>query len=451
VTAPVLDKVQAHVLRPASPDLSHTAFHFVTLPDRPAGLRLVDRLLKADLTLSDAATRGDHTGLRCHVAVGFTRDGLKKLRIPYDSITVLEDSDPFHDGMGARRELLCDPDTRGWAGMPCDMLLWVASSPDLARHDDFARILADAGITDDHVEHGARKGESVSILGFRDGTSQPYLSELASSRDGLAGGGTRTRDGWQPVRIGEFVLGSTDEGGERLLPGPEWLSDGGTYLVYRKYWIDTEAIDTFLRDAGDAYEKARGGVGAGAATVAAKVVGRFRLGESPVDWPEGHDGLIATSSSGQGPPQTANDFVYGHDTYGHACPLGAHIRRTNPRDALGFDGQLTKRHRIVRRGVTWETATEMGLHFVAVNARIHDQFEFIQRLWLNTGAAFRQGADVDLVAGSWPEHGGPVSFVIQGDPPVVVRARKPIATLRGGGYFLLPGMEGLRRLAEKAR
>ena len=35
---------------------------------------------------------------------------------------------------------------------------------------------------------------------------------------------------------------------------------------------------------------------------------------------------------------------------GLRCPRGAHVRRTNPRDALGWEGRLTARHRILRRG-----------------------------------------------------------------------------------------------------
>ena len=38
--------------------------------------------------------------------------------------------------------------------------------------------------------------------------------------------------------------------------------------------------------------------------------------------------------------------------------------------------------------------------FIAVNARIEDQFEFIQRLWLNDGDRQRLGASRDLIAGS---------------------------------------------------
>ena len=50
-------------------------------------------------------------------------------------------------------------------------------------------------------------------------------------------------------------------------------------------------------------------------------------------------------------PARVNDFRYGDDPDGLACPIGAHIRRANPRDHEGFfGGKLSNRHRILRRG-----------------------------------------------------------------------------------------------------
>jgi deferrochelatase/peroxidase EfeB len=450
MSAPVLHKVQAHVLRPANPDFDHTCFTFARLPERSpgaAGRRLAGRLVEAGLTRSDATAHDAGDDLACHVVVGFTHKGLTRMGLPYGANTraVLDGAvDPFAAGMLGRQKQLGDPDTSGWPGADADVLLWTASRDDHAGRAEVSAILADVG-AEAHDEVGAREGKPVTVLGFRDGTSQPFLSELASSRRGLPGGGTRTRDGWQPVRIGEFVFGSTDAGGERLLPQPDWLTDGGTFVVYRKYRIHRDRFASFFTDAGQIYERDRGHAGGGEATVAAKVVGRFRVGESPAGWPPDHDALIPPPA-GAGTTSSPNDFHYGEDTYGHACPLGAHVRRANPRDALGFEGMLSERHRIVRRGVPWKFGNDMGLHFVAVNARIQDQFEFIQRQWLNTGSAFRLGLDLDPIAGARDE-GTPTSFVIQGEPPVVVTSPDPLTTLLGGVYVLVPGMAGLRALA----
>jgi deferrochelatase/peroxidase EfeB len=464
MTAAALERVQAHVLRQAGPKLTRTAFYFLTLEEPGAGRGLLARLLEEKWILSDAVARRRARDNRIdrHVAVGFTRDGLERLGHCYDphpnqvvrpdNAEEPDNADAFGQGMPARAGLLGDPVASHWQGAGCNMLLWIAAEDEASEHA-VDQVVRASGVEVRLVERGAARSDPPIALGFRDGTGQPYLSEMASSRDRLPGGGTLTPDGWRPVPLGEFVMGYTDAGGERIVPSPQSLATGGTFLVYRKYEFDVAAIDKFLDDAGRRYDRALGRTDGGVATVAAKLVGRYRDGESPAGWPDGYDAAIVPTPSGRAAPTGANDFRYGQDTYGHACPLGAHIRRANPRDALGFDGRLTERHRILRRSVLWEDGGREGLHFVCVNARIHDQFEFIQRQWFNTGSAFRLGRDVDLLAGSWPEpdeqgrRAGAGSFVIQGTHPVFLRAEAPLTEMQGGDYFLMPGVDGVRTLA----
>ncbi len=83
------------------------------------------------------------------------------------------------------------------------------------------------------------------------------------------------------------------------------------------------------------------------------------------------------------------------------CPIGAHVRRANPRDSLDPDPGTQKsididnRHRLLRRGREYGPAAtaeqiaagvddgaERGLHFVCLSANIARQFEFIQHTWL---------------------------------------------------------------------
>ena len=79
---------------------------------------------------------------------------------------------------------------------------------------------------------------------------------------------------------------------------------------------------------------------------------------------------------------------------GLACPIGAHIRRANPRDLLSTDPdtalRLSKMHRIIRRGRLYgphvarngadDTAgikDPRGIYFMCLNADIAGQFELI--------------------------------------------------------------------------
>lgn len=98
-----------------------------------------------------------------------------------------------------------------------------------------------------------------------------------------------------------------------------------------------------------------------------------------------------------------NDFGFGDDPDGQRCPLGAHIRRANPRDDRRFfGGKLSNRHRIIRRGRPYgpplpdgmleQDGNSRGLLFKCFNASIERQFEVIQSLWVNDGDAFGCGA-----------------------------------------------------------
>ena len=61
--------------------------------------------------------------------------------------------------------------------------------------------------------------------------------------------------------------------------------------------------------------------------VAAKLMGRWRSGAPLVLAPEKDDPALGAD------PQRNNDFNYAKmDPHGYAVPLGAHVRRMNPRD-----------------------------------------------------------------------------------------------------------------------
>ena len=101
-----------------------------------------------------------------------------------------------------------------------------------------------------------------------------------------------------------------------------------------------------------------------------------------------------------------------------SCPLGAHIRRANPRDATGFfDGRLSNRHRIVRRGRAYgpplaaaasleDDGADRGLVFVCFQADIWRQFETIQALWIDDGDPFGLGARQGLPGRRAARHRG---------------------------------------------
>ena len=205
--------------------------------------------------------------------------------------------------------------------------------------------------------------------------------------------------------------------------------------------MDMAAFRTFLADSG---------YPGGPEKLAAKILGRWPDGTPLALSPDRPDPGIV------GDPSRVNNFNYEDDPEGLRCPVGAHIRRTNPRDSKGFfDGRLTDRHRIMRRGraygepmdaaVTQDDGVDRGLMFVSFQSDIWRQFETIQALWVNDGNPLGVGADKDPLAGE--THGVQAKMTIPGSPPYFIKPMPRFVTTRGGAYLYQPSIGALRFLA----
>jgi Dyp-type peroxidase family len=292
-------------------------------------------------------------------------------------------------------------------------------------------------------------------FGFRDGISQPLIAELEPP--GQPGSLLHT------VRAGEFVLGYQNQYGQiaesptvaaaddpgRVLPrtGDPELADlgrNGSYLVLRQLGQDVDGFRRFV----DQASRGDGPADPDASTrLAAKMVGRWTNG-APLTRAPDHpvDDL-----------SDANDFGYADDdAAGLGCPVGAHIRRANPRDALDPDTgpdqsiRSVNRHRLLRRGRAYHDSSdpsERGIHFMCLNANIARQFEFVQHTWLNNPKFAGLYDDTDpLVAIHQGDAGR--SFTVQARPfRQRVTGLPPFVTVKGGAYFFLPGLRALRFLA----
>ena len=137
--------------------------------------------------------------------------------------------------------------------------------------------------------------------------------------------------------------------------------------------------------------------------------------------------------------------------------MGAHIRRANPRDTEGFfEGLLTNRHRIIRRGrsygkplpegVTEDDGEDRGLVFVCFNVDLWRQFETIQSFWFDDGDVFGLGNDKDVLVGCCDD-GEKGKMTIPGKPPFFLSPQPRLVTNRGGEYLFQPSIGALRWLA----
>jgi Dyp-type peroxidase family len=393
-------------------------------------------------------SRPDHT-----LNVAFTHAGLLALGVHADSFKGL---DAFRQGMAARAAALGDLGVNSrdhWQPELRDPHLLVVLSAwrqeQLAdRRAEIEEQLTDSagGLEVTFAQPAATLGDAREHFGFGDGFSQPAIAGAETGP--RHGEGTLTRWGrWRDLALGEFILGHADEGGLKPAAPAGPLGQDATFMVVRKLEQDVAAFRAYVREQA-------GRSGRQPEWIAAKMVGR---------WPNGSP--LASHPDRPGPPasaarETTNRFRYGDDPQGLACPLGAHVRRSNPRDALGWEGRLTQRHRMLRRGISYgprlaDGATEpdgheRGLMFVCLQSSIERQFEFVQRQWLGDGNVFGLGDDQDpLAAGGSAGDGDGAArgMVIQGSPPLFLSGLPRFVRTRGGGYFLLPGRAGLRALA----
>jgi Dyp-type peroxidase family len=285
-------------------------------------------------------------------------------------------------------------------------------------------------------------------FGFEDGFSQPKIegrpkkSKGANSKNGKSEIKPNAE-----VKAGEFLLGYENERKARVTNGHDRdIRRNGTYLVFRQLEQDVPAFNTFVCDVAKK-------IGETDKWVAARLLGRGMDGEP----------LIVENPNGSEEDAKNNFLYYYEDRAGLRCPIGAHIRRANPRDSLGPDPEtalhLSKMHRIIRRGrpygERWEPnganghgdKAERGMLFIALNADIAGQFEMIQHSWINNPHFNGLYTGTDPIS-HFPDGEG---ITIQSRPSNLrVDRAKPFVTVRGGAYFFLPGLRALRDIAAPA-
>ena len=282
-------------------------------------------------------------------------------------------------------------------------------------------------------------------FGYVDGLSQPKIEGRPKRKNKNPEKGTPEIKPGSEVKPGEFLLGYLNERRARVTNGHgRDVRRNGTYLVFRQLEQDVPAFNAFVSDVAKT-------LGETEEWVAARLLGRSRNG----------DPLVAEGSD---VGNSRNDFLYYYeDRSGLTCPIGAHIRRANPRDSLKPDPEtalrLSKMHRIIRRGrpygERWEPNTEervgenvgRGMLFIALNADIAGQFELIQHSWLNNPCFNGLYTGTDPIS----HFSGDESITIQNRPANLhIRRPAPFVRVRGGAYFFLPGIRALRDIAASA-
>lgn len=418
---------------------AHARFLFVTLRDPGAAREWLTRHLEA-VTFEG----GWQPEPRAHAFnVAFSHSGLLALGVPADHMVGLE---AFSAGMSARSVILGDegasapgdwqPDIRD-----PDMLITVSTWEAETAERICSQLTAELGdgFTLGAVQVAASLAEGYEHFGFADGFSQPAVAGAATGPRVGEGVLTRWRY-WRKLAAGEFILGRRDEGGQTATAPGGALGVDGTFMVVRKLEQDVRQFRAYVARQAQLS-------GRDADWIAARMVGRWHNGSS-----------LAQHPDAPGPPpdpggRKINHFRYQDDAAGRSCPLGAHVRRAFPRDALGWQGRLSMRHRLIRRGISYgqplqpgatDAGEERGLMFVCFCASLERQFEFVQKQWLADGNVFGLGDEDDPIVGGRAHSD---TMVIQGEPPLYLSGLPRFVRTRGGDYFLLPGRKGLQALA----
>lgn len=421
--------------------------------------------------------------------LAFTAQGLAAIGLPDEVVRSFPVE--FVEGMAAAGRSAVLGDTSDSAPEH-----WVVGGPSTPA---VGAVLLVHGRTEDALEQaclGARRrlasasGAVFEIASSEQRGHRPFHHrEPFGFRDGIAQPSIRGRKG-HGVPTGEFILGYPNHYGflpptpvvpaaldpdGRLTPWPNPyhspgslrdLGKNGSYLVYRKLNQDVAGFWRFASD--EAARLTAAGDTETAVSLASKFVGR---------WPDGTP-LAGTRQPGHSGAIDLDAFSYGHDLDGLACPWGAHIRRTHPRDAIKPYGpeaslSMSEAHRLLRRGRVFgpplldadaldrgDAATlqrlgaleddgrERGVHFLCINASIRSQFEFVQQSWCNNRRFAGLADDPDPIAGdagrlNWP------GYMSLPRPEGAVRT-SPLprfVTVRGGAYLFVPSLAALGFLA----
>ncbi len=434
--------------------------------------------------------------------LAFTYAGLRALELPDDIAAAL--SMEFVDGMSGN---LNRSRRLGDVG-PNDAAHWLWGAADRIPHVGVflyalpGRLKAWQDAVEAQVVSGfelmARLPTSdmggLEPFGFVDGISQPQLDWDRQ----------RTVDDDKQLSytnlscLGEYLLGYPNEYAlytprplldlerdpQNLLPSAEDAPDkkdfgrNGTYVVLRQLRQDVSGFWQAL----DRYAGGRADL---RARLSASLVGRTLEGEPLVGLL--HEDIAGNASKSD---PDLNAFTYQSDPQGQRCPLGAHIRRTNPRNAdlppggCGWLGRLirtlglsskarpldllasTRFHRLLRRGREYGVAVsperalkgppneiETGLQFMCLGANIVRQFEFVQSAWVVSAKFDALSDQADPLLGnrlSGPGDSGSDAFSIPqvDSPDQRLEGLPPFITVRGGAYFFLPGIRALRYLSQ---
>lgn len=448
------------------------------------------------------------------VNIGFSYAGLQML-LAHDTNRAAElnefQDEAFTLGLAARSPLLGDPTDPQAEGNPAN---WVVGRPGAEPHV----LLVYGADRPDRLtalieeirggRHGAtangmkllyeERGEKLDAIGsehfgFEDGVSQPgvrgrlaaaeteYVTPRTIAPDAIPESWMYGLPGQYLIWPGEFVFGYPGQGTDPLipgsvnLPGPYW-SRNGSYLVFRRLRQDVAAFWAFAGEQAQQLAQQPGFKGMTNTKLASNLIGRWPSG-APIsrvpDDDNKHLGQDRLENNHFGfavdtlPLPLADGGTTNHypeakaDPIGLTCPLVAHIRKVNSRDAGNDQGGrgASFSRRLLRRGLPFGPSLpsppqpdpvngNRGLLFISYQASITDQFEFLCTAWMGDPTNPRSPSGYDMVVGQngQPGEARVKECTLLGTDGNAAQLSTPhdFVIPTGGGYFFSPGIKAMQ-------
>jgi deferrochelatase/peroxidase EfeB len=394
--------------------------------------------------------------------IGITWPGLVALEVR-DRVPSLsfQSFGAFTSGAAARAELVGDTGPgapHNWiggfgAGDDHVLVTLHAISPEAmtAYGDRLSALFAE-----DNAFREVWRKDGMALMGMEDGKPVPTHKVHFGYTDGVSvttvkGGPERyPPDHQKPCESWLFVLQEDAE--NYIVPEPKTLGLNGSFAVFKMIETDVVAFENFLQSNKEKIDPE---------LLAAKMCGRWRNGVPLALSPE------TDSPAGGVSLDQLNNFEYVNadgsgDPRGLRCPVGAHIRRANPRGqpvtGQGQPGGSNNTHRLIRRGLPYGPVydpakpydgVERGLLGYFINSSIENQYEFVLGHWVNdsefAGAVRLNPKSKDpMIATQDPEQSIFVIPQADGAPPITVTGLSTFITTKASAYCFLPSITAIK-------
>lgn len=304
------------------------------------------------------------------------------------------------------------------------------------------------------------RGDGMALLEMQDGKLVPTSRVHFGYTDGISmttlrGGPERyAPDHQEPCEPWLFVL--QDDAENYLVPEPRELGLNGSFACFKIAMTDVVGFENFLQSNKEKIDPE---------LLAAKICGRWRNGVPLALSPD------TDSPPGGIAPEQLNNYEYVNadgtgDPKGLRCPVGAHMRRINPRGqpvtGQGIPGGSNNTHRLIRRGMPYGPAydpkqpydgIERGLLGYFINSSLENQYEFVLSQWVNdsefAGAVRLPPKSKDPMIGAQDPATSIFSIPqANGAPAIKITGFGTFVTTKAAAYVFLPSITAIKFISK---